>query len=382
MMKPNRKTINCGWLALLFVSAFVPPSRAQISTPSGRTITIADMDRFLHLQMDSLGMPGLTIAVINQGKIVYHRALGVADVETKKRVDDSSIFEAASMSKPLFAYFVMKLVDQGVLNLDTPLYKYMPYPDIEKDERYKLITARIVLTHQTGFPNWRYFEMADSSRHIKYGDLYMNFTPGAQWHYSGEGFLYLAKVVARLEGKTLQTLDPLFQQEVARPLGMRHAWYTGNSFIGRHKVAGHEKGKIHFYNGSKWPIAFPDWDSSYFNPAAGLHTEAVSYARFVIALMNGAGLSKVGYREMLKTQLVLAKDNANYIENGDTEWGLGIARAETPYGTRYEHGGNNGNFQSFFSFYRKRKDGYVFLTNCDQGKAFNKRLRAYLTEGK
>ena len=357
-------------------------SSAQITSVSGHRISIREMDNFLHRQMDSLGMPGLSIAVINQGKIVFHRSIGITNVNTKTAVTDSSIFEAASMSKPVFAYLVMRLVDQGVLDLDTPLYKYMPYTDIEKDERYKQITARIVLTHQTGFPNWRYFDMADSSLHIKYGDLYMKFTPGDRFYYSGEGFLYLAKVIAHLKSRTLQTLEPLYEQEVARPLKMDHAWFTGNPFIAKYKVSGHEKGQVHFYNGNTWPISFPNWDSTYFNPAASLHTEAVSYAHFVIGLMQGTGLSKASYTEMLKPQLTLPKDNANFTENGDTAWGLGIAMAQTQYGPRYEHGGNNGNFQSAFLFYKKQQDGYVFLTNCDKGDLFNKRLRNFLTEGK
>ena len=118
----------------------------------------------------------------------------MTNVDTRAVLDEQSIFEAASLSKPVFAYFVMKLVDKGQLNLDTPLYKYMPYPDIEKDERYKFITARMVLTHQTGLPNWRYFDLADSSMHIKRGDLYLKFTPGTNFSYSGEAY--------RLSGKS------------------------------------------------------------------------------------------------------------------------------------------------------------------------------------
>ncbi|MFP3836070.1 serine hydrolase domain-containing protein, partial [Chryseobacterium sp. SIMBA_028] len=83
-------------------------------------------------------------------KIVYHRALGTANLETQLPLNNQSVFEAASLSKTVFAYFVLRLVDQGVLNLDTPLYKYMPYEDIADDERYKLITARMVLDHTSG----------------------------------------------------------------------------------------------------------------------------------------------------------------------------------------------------------------------------------------
>jgi CubicO group peptidase (beta-lactamase class C family) len=269
----------------------------------------------------------------------------------------------------------MKMVDRVLLDLDTPLYLYLPYPDIEKDERYKLITARIVLTHRTGFPNWRYFNRADSSLNVNYPDLYLNFTPGTRYGYSGEGFLYLAKVVAHLTGRTLQTLEPLYEQEVAVPLGMQHAWFTGNSYITEHKVSGHVDGKVQFSNGTTWPISFPTWDSTYFNPAASLHTDAVSYANFVINWMNGKGLTKKSFEEMLKPQYKLPEDPAA------TETGLGVFITDTPYGTRYQHGGNNGNFQSNFVWYKSQKSGYVYFTNCDKSDAFEKHLKEFFTYG-
>jgi CubicO group peptidase (beta-lactamase class C family) len=378
------------YLNLFAFIFFLVSSNAQIKSLNGGEISRAGMDQFLKQQMDSLGIPGMSIAIINNGRIVYHRALGIVSVVSGQRVDDHSIFEAASLSKPLFAYFVMKMVDKGLLSLDTPLYKYMPYTDIENDERYKLITARLVLSHQTGFPNWRYFNKADSSLHVKDGDLYIKFTPGSQFSYSGEGYLYLAKVVAFLEHRSLQTLDPLFQQEVARPLGMEHAWYTGNGFISRHEVSGHEDGKVFGHaegrlwgqdessNGYAWPSVFPGWDSSWFNPAASLHTEAMSYAHFLIGLMQGKGLSKKSLEEMLRPQSILPRDNILYKLYQDPAWGLGLGIIETPLGTRYDHAGSNGNFESHAVFYKDRKYGYVFFVNCNKGDDFYRRLNEFL----
>src|ERR1700691_4017373 len=96
------------FLFLLFDCA----AKAQFATLSGKKIPASVFDDFLKKQMDSIGMPGLTIAIINNGRVVYHRALGIANVDTKAKVDDQSIFEAASMSKPVFAYLVMKMVDK------------------------------------------------------------------------------------------------------------------------------------------------------------------------------------------------------------------------------------------------------------------------------
>jgi CubicO group peptidase (beta-lactamase class C family) len=376
-----KKHFLAAGLGCLFLTYLSCPAMAQFHALNGKTITADVFDGFLQRQMDSLGMPGLSIAVINDDKIVYRRALGVANVDTKAKVDEQSIFEAASMSKPVFAYLVMRMVDKGLLDLDTPLYRYMPYPDIERDERYKLITARIVLTHRTGFPNWRYFNRADTSLHVHFPDLYLKFTPGTQYSYSGEGFLYLAKVVAHLNARDLQSLEPLYEQEVAVPLGMQHAWFTGNGYITQHKVSGHTNGKVRVDHGMNWPIAFPNWDSTYFNPAASLHTDAVSYAEFIIGLMKGEGLSKKSLDEMLKPQYPLP-DSLSDNKDEHSDVGLGIFMVRTPFGIRYEHGGNNGNFQSHFVWLKPQKEAYVFFTNCDKGDAFNKRLQEFFATGK
>src|SRR5690606_33606031 len=139
---------------------------------------------FLKSRMDSLNIPGLSIAVINDSKVVYHNTFGFANVEKKLPVTDKTIFEAASISKSEFAFFVMQFVEEGKLDLDKPLYEYLPYQDIANDERYKKITARMVLSHRSGFPNWR--ENEDDKK------LKIKFDPGTDYEYSGEGYQYLA----------------------------------------------------------------------------------------------------------------------------------------------------------------------------------------------
>lgn len=349
-------------------------SYSQLQALSGNGISIADLDAFITKQKDSLGLPGLSFALINNGRIVYHRSLGLSNVETKEKVDANSIFEAASLSKTVFAYFVLRLVDKKVLDLDTPLYRYLPYQDIAKDERYKLITARMVLSHATGFPNWRYSDKRDESKY-KYGELYLKFTPGTQFAYSGEGYFYLTKVVAHLSNLTIQTLDPLFQKEVSEPLHMKKAWFSWVNYIAKHKVKGHANGKV---VSKAWPIAFPEQDSTWFDAAGGLHAEAIGFSSFLIGLMNGEGLSKSLNDEMFKAQVQLDKNSPHYIYNGDIAWGLGIAIRPTEFGLVYEHGGNNGDFQSGFKINKSNRNGYVFFTNCDQGRTFNQNIGTLL----
>jgi CubicO group peptidase (beta-lactamase class C family) len=262
------------YLLLVFLLVILPSSNMKkiesnkIKTVNGSYISFSEMDKFLHSQMDSLGLPGLSIAIINDGKIVYHRALGVTNVSTKEKadfchiplsgpnantnenVDEYSLFEAGSLSKPIFAYFVLKNVEKGLLSLDTPLYKYLPYPDIAEDERYKLITARMILCHTSGLPNWRRWSPPDSSLHLNKNELYIKFTPGTNFSYSGEGYEYLAMVIAHLNHLTLRTLDPLFQKEVVIPLGINYAYYSWNNYVYKHLVNGQVNGKP---SGRGWP---------------------------------------------------------------------------------------------------------------------------------
>jgi CubicO group peptidase (beta-lactamase class C family) len=354
-------------------------SFGQLKNLNGEKLSSIEVDKFIKHQVDSLQMPGLSIVIINNGKIAYHNAFGVANIDSKEVVNEKSVFEAASLSKPAFAYFALKMVDKGILNLDTPLYRYMPYPDIERDERYKSITARMVLSHQSGFPNWRNNqEPSDSILHIRKGDLYLKFTPGTNFSYSGEGYFYLAKVIAHLNNRTLKNLDTLFQQEVAIPLKMQHAAFTGNSYIFHHKVTGHREGKV---SPSKVDTIFFNLKAS-FNPAASLHTDATSYAHFIIGLINGKGLTQKSTDEMFKPQVNLEGTGKMDPSGGIVAWGLGIAIRKTPWGLMYEHGGNNGNFQAMCIFSKENKNGYLFFTNGDKGNAFDKVFMKFLSGGK
>jgi CubicO group peptidase (beta-lactamase class C family) len=129
--------------------------------------------------------------VIRKGKTSWVRGFGVNETKKGAPVTEDTIFEAASLSKPVFAYGVLKLVEQRKLGLDVPLTTYLPKPYIQDDDRLNKITARIVLSHRTGFPNWR-------------GDgkpLAIHFTPGERFSNSGEGYIYLQHVVEQITGK-------------------------------------------------------------------------------------------------------------------------------------------------------------------------------------
>jgi CubicO group peptidase (beta-lactamase class C family) len=324
----------------------------KIKTLSGKEITVAEMDGYLKVQMDSLNIKGISIAIINDAKVVYHRSIGISNIYSFDKVNDETLFEAASLSKPVFAFFAMKMVEKGLLDLDTPLYKYLPYPDIAHDDRYKLITARMVLCHTTGFPNWRsnnFFNQED-------GKLFLNFTPGTKFSYSGEGYDYLAKVIAHLMNCSLSNLDSVFQQEVSKPLNLRHAYFSMNVYVAKHLAMGHDGDKISFSQ---------SWDRRLFNPACGLYTEAMSFADFLIAIIENRGLKNESMDEMLKKQVQVPEDDNARKYFGTTEWSLGFCRKPSIYGMNLAHGGNNWGYSSSFLINKEKKFGFVFFTNSN-----------------
>ena len=175
----------------------------------------------------------------------------------------------------------------------------------------------------------------------------------------------------------MTTIDTLFQNDIAKPLGLTCSAFIKTDCVGAHKVSGHKNGEV---SNDGWPRSFPDDTPLTFGAAGRLHTNADDYARFMVALMEGEGLKPALSDEMFKEQVQLPADSETRRLTGETAWGLGIAIEPTPYGIHYEHGGNNGDFQSGMMFFRDKKLGYVFMTNSDRGEEFNKRLERYITE--
>jgi len=336
----------------------------SITTFSGNTISFAEMDQFLAVQMDSIGMPGLSIAIVNDTSVVYHGYKGIKDIETREKVDEKSLFDAASTSKTPFAYMTLRMVEQGILDLDTPLYTYFPYDDIAHDERYKLITARMVLSHTSGFPNWRFFN--------EDGKLDIKFTPGTSFQYSGEGFEYLADVLAHLKGIERNALQNVFEKEVAIPLQMENAYYTWTDYVAANRVSGHFEGKVN-----------PGWGanekSPNFRAAYSLQTEALSYAHFIIGLMYERGLAKKTFDEMFTIHVENPEEEEEEgVEEDNRSWALGINVKPTKYGPLYGHSGGNLSFTCDYKFSKAKKIGYVFFTNSEFASEFEKELLAFL----
>jgi CubicO group peptidase (beta-lactamase class C family) len=244
-------------------------------------------------------MPAVSIAIIRDGQLAWRRAFGVKDTGTNEPVDTDSVFAACSDTKPVFAYGVLKLCEKGLLSLDTPLTKYTKRR-LTKDPRLDVITARHVLNHTTGFPNWR-----------QRADLPIEFTPGSRYQYSGEGFSYLQSVVEELTGTSF---EDFMRDNILMPLGMTSSRISSDLDYAR--VA-----KPHDENGRRIP-------GKYFTPpspaeqaegiarygaAAMLMTTPTDYATFLLEFLNpkpadSFRLNDASRTEMLRPQVKTARN--------------------------------------------------------------------------
>lgn len=134
-------------------------------------------------------VPSVSIAQIRGGEIVLTRAYGMQDATTPATV--RTLYNIASLTKPITAQVAMRLVSEGTITLDEPMAKVWTDPDIANDERRNLLTPRLALTHQTGFANWR---------SMTGGKLAFTFQPGTRYSYSGEGFEYLSHFMEKKTG--------------------------------------------------------------------------------------------------------------------------------------------------------------------------------------
>lgn len=296
--------------------------------------------------MKEAHLPGAAVAIVREGRPVWARSFGLRNVALGASVDDATVFEAASLSKPVFAYAVLSLTAEGKFDLDRPLTAYLPKPyysrrpklmasEVPPDPRLDRITPRIVLSHTTGFPNWAQGK-----------PLSFRTDPGAKFGYSGEGYVYLQNVVEHVTG---EPLDEFARQRLFVPLGMPSSsfiWrddYEDKVAIGYTREGAQEKWK------GKLPLA-----------AASLHTTAGDFARFLSAILRPPphGLNEEWLTRMLSPQTQIDEF---------LSWGLGWGLEKRPRGNAFWQWGDNGEFKAFAIGSREERLALIVLTNNGLG---------------
>jgi CubicO group peptidase (beta-lactamase class C family) len=199
------------------VSGYEPPLR--LSEPVDAVI--ADLESYIPEYMQDKNIPGVSIALIREGQIVWTEGFGVVNAITRQPVTPETVFEVASNSKVATAYIALRLVDQGKLSLDEPLNAYLSEPWLPPSEYRDTITLRHVLSHSSGLG--------------KIGRESL-FAPGRGYYYSGSGLHYLQAVIEQVTG---QSLEDLGQEMVFVPLGMSSSSFVNPTEITPRTANGH-----------------------------------------------------------------------------------------------------------------------------------------------
>ncbi|CAM4356525.1 serine hydrolase domain-containing protein [Gillisia limnaea] len=357
-----KKIQNLLIFLVLVISFTSCHSQKKIINLAGFDVKTDSINTFLKSRMDSLNIPGLSIAVINDSKVVYHETFGFANLEKKIPITEKTIFEGASISKSVFAFFVMKFVEEGKLDLDKPLFEYLPYEDIAYDDRYKKITARMVLSHRSGFPNWRENE-EDKKLKIK-------FEPDTDYEYSGEGYQYLAMVLKQIEDTDWNGLEMLFQKKVAKPLKLEHTVFIPTSYTNEHKAEPYN-------NQCEWiDLKNNYWykkDKGVFVSSSSIHSEPIDFSKWMIGVMNKEILSKESYNELFKHRSTISTSSTGI----NVYYTLGYITADKPYNSTYFHGGSNDGFTCYYLMDISKKWGYVLFTNSENGERLGNEVWNY-----
>jgi CubicO group peptidase (beta-lactamase class C family) len=329
-----RRTVLFALAALPACRMATPASSAaSAATAASHHPDTAAIIRDLPRMLAVSDVPGLAIAVVDGGRVVWARGFGTRNDSAQSPVGTATIFEAASLSKPVMAYLALRLADRGALDLDRPLADLVDYPRIT-DPRARRITARTVLSHGTGLPNW------GGER------LTLAFEPGSDYGYSGEGFLYLQRALERMTG---ESLDALARREVFQPLGMTRSGYVWRPGF---------EGDVAWAKDWVWRVA-PANRYADANAAASLLTTAPDYARFVAAVLVGRGLRP----ETWKAYLAPVHETAPGIAMA-----LGVRVERGAAGPIFYHSGNNGRrFTCYMSGDVARGVGMVYFTNTYNG---------------
>lgn len=379
----DREMTRRGWLGTsgaLVLGSTLTARTAEAQAPAVTT-SGAPQEEDVPRLMRLASVPGLATAVVDGGA-VQARGYGVRRARTEEAVTEDTVFEAASLSKPVFAYMVLGMEREGIIDLARPLGEYLPLPNPD-DARSRLITGHHVLSHSGGWRNWR-----NSREHV----LTADFEPGARFSYSGEGYAFLQRIIEHLTGRGLPALA---RDRVFAPLGM-----AGTSFVWHPdfeaRMASPHTGRgeptdsyaVQRARGfraleGEWGKPLEEWtfaeveraiarvDASVPpipnflvpNAAASLVTSARDYGTFLRHLLSDGTPTLA---RMMEPRVRI---------NEALQWGLGVGIEQMPDGrSMFWHWGDNPGFKNFVVGDSAAGRAVVVFANANSGRAVYERV--------
>lgn len=306
-----------------------------------------DLDRFLAQTTASGAVAGVSLATLRGGAPGTTHYAGLRGAHDRSAVDAQTVFEAASLTKPLVAYIALQLVDEGRLDLHQPLFDicgdYVP-----DDVRSRQITAFHVLTHTSGLPNW----VRDEA------PLRTYFTPGERFSYGSSAFGWLQLALQSIGACSLETLA---RERVFEPLGMRESSLEWQPRFSANHAQGHE------WAGE--PVAVRRFQTA--RASGSLMTTASDYLRFLQHVLAGRGLTHASYDAWFTPRVHARQGDDAEDLHGDhppdpsIAWGLGWGIE--PAQRCIFHWGNNPGFRAFVLANRDTRDAVVWFANAARG---------------
>ncbi|MBA2686250.1 MAG: beta-lactamase family protein [Gemmatimonadaceae bacterium] len=333
--------------------------RREVTRLDGHRLSPDSVEHIVSRAMERSHVPGLAMAVINRGEIVYMAGFGYRDVARGLPLTETSVMYAASLTKAMFAHLVMQLVDDGAIDLDTPIGKLLPkplpsyekYADLAGDARWERITPRMLLSHTSGLPNWRFFEPEKKLR--------IRSDPGTHFGYSGEGINLLQLVIEEHTGKTV---GDMMQARVFDRFGMTHTSMVWRPSFASEMAFGYDTaGKLVGHN-----------QRSSARAAGSADTDIADMARFVRGVLRGEGLSAASRRMMWSPQIRIRTphefptpvfDSTSRDDAIDLSYALGWGAFKSPYGPAFfKEGHDDESWRNYMVAFEEPKSAIIFLS--------------------
>lgn len=336
-------------LLLLCTGTSLRAQQSKSFISNGKKVQVAVFEQEMKKMMKEIGIPALSLAIIENNQVVYARTLGYKELKSKNPAGPETVFEACSLSKTFLVFVVQELVNKGLLNLNKPLSEYLEYAPLKHDPRYRLITAHMVLSHSSGIENWAWNNNKDTLEIVS--------DPGTRFVYSGEGFQYLAKVVEQLLG---EPYDSYIQKRILQPLQLNTTFLKySTENTGRNKTSLPGDYAVGY---TEFGVPVEKWKNIQSVPASGIHTTAGDYAKLVTALFDGKYISRNEISSMLHPAVQMEEGHKDLSTND------GFFGIYSPADTIVFFNGVNMGFKSEVFYSVPQKRGFAFFTNCDRGE--------------